>query len=760
MASRGFQFPGTPTTSPVLFMAAPPHPYIEQGIRDFIDLIDLELGASEKVSKLCSEKWLHFPFPVEVDRSAIQSINYLSGKYRFFLSEDKILTLLTGDDLYSDDFVFVRELLQNAIDTVRHRAFIEGIKNPKFVPLPISVSFFKDAEGYHWLRMDDEGMGMSQEIIQSYLLNKGNSYYNSDLFKLERIKIREANGRDFVPISRFGIGLLSCFMTCDKIEINTCYFYENDDRSLAKNRLSIEGRGGFWVIRNDKMHHLADRMPSEKGWEKGYRDVPGTSIACRIKTARDFRGINIKDQINRYLLAPEIPVSFQGEYLGGDINELVKTPWCTSSVTTLPQEFISKCSELLNCAVENIDIDIRSISLTQKSATQNLRGQMVVVVPRIKVGNVNKYFNTGDYFRIRSDGNNATLVCEKTEKTENGQELKKEENCDITEILSNIKIPERFSEDTHGHSRFRWPRVSHNGIVVYDNDRQLEVELKQFDQFDELHRHHSFFLSTGLFWFRDELLPEVTVSRNVIKRIPDEIIAHVLFATRELNDFAGTEQLLFAFMPKIERNYNMRFTLETLEKTRLYDDHIAYWNELPCIYLKDRGVSSISVALELAKVGPIIFKTKFFNSRFYLEFTKYMILRNFHISYISNGNDDYHLQAFLAGEKNKISPELLPFQPMRFIECDQKDKIVLLDGFINRIHPLSQWFLTWFPIIEKDFYYLGMQLMNELLGSTVPDQKVGSVNEILVRLRELLPIEARPSEELNISVDSLFSENK
>src|SRR5258708_24930732 len=195
----------------------PSPPYIEQGIRTFLDLIDFELSAARKVSKVCSEKWQNFPFPEKIDRSEIRSDNYVSGRFRFSLSEDKILNLLTGDNLYPDHFVFIRELLQNAIDTVRHRVFIERNDKSKIEPRPLTVSYFKDPEGYYWLREDDCGMGMSQDIIEKYLLNKGNSYYQSDEFKLQKIEIRAKAGDDFVPISRFGIDLLRSFITCERI---------------------------------------------------------------------------------------------------------------------------------------------------------------------------------------------------------------------------------------------------------------------------------------------------------------------------------------------------------------------------------------------------------------------------------------------------------------------------------------------------------------------------------------------------------------
>jgi hypothetical protein len=757
MASRGFQFPDHPNGNSILFVAAPPHPYIEQGIRNFLDLVDLELGAAAKVTRYCADKWQNFPFPERVDRTGIVSNNYLSGKYQFSLSEDKILDLLTGDDLYGNDFVFIRELLQNAIDTVRHRTFIEKIRNPKYAPSPIQVSFFKDSESYHWLRIDDEGMGMNHEIIQSHLLKKGNSYYNSDLFKLEKIKMREAGEDDFVPISRFGIGLLSCFMTCDKIEISTCYQYPGEDQKLQKNRLTIEGRGGFWVIRSEQMHHQADRMPSDHGWEKGYRDLPGTSIACRIKTAREFRGLDMEQKIEQFLLAPEIRVVFQGKSLGGDRNELANTPWCKPSKTSLPIEFVQRCSALINFEVETIEIEVRPIDLSRQSATPNLAGQLVLIIPRIKMNNVNKHFNTGQYFRITHEGNEGKFICQITERNANGQEIKREESHDITNIISSIKFPDKFLERHGEHHKFIWPRVSHNGIIVYDNDQQLQLELNNFDQYNEpFSRHQNFYLSTGLFWFRDTLLPDVTVSRNVIKNITDEIIAHVMYATRELNEYAGSRQYLFAHFPKIERHYRMRFTVETIEKTGLYQMDKPYWDSLPCLQIENKGSSTIDEALKLAKEGPINFRIGYFNNEFFSEFSQYMIEKNFLVTYIPREKDGFYLQAKMPKQEITIDKELKPFQPMTFLDCADLEKVTLKNGSLNKQHPLCKWFISWSAIITRDFFYFGIQLTNELLSEAQAANKVIAVNEILDRLRDLLPEEARPPKNLDISLESFY----
>jgi hypothetical protein len=758
MASRGFQFPPQSQTTALFFSAAPRHPFVEQGIRSFLDLIDFELAAAAKVSGLCSDRWQRFPFPEKIDRRGIKSDNYLSGKFRFSLSEDKILELLTGDNLYNDDFVFIRELLQNAIDTVRHRAFIECISDPKYIAQAIEVSYFKDPDGYYWLRMDDHGMGLSQYIIERYLLKKGNSYYQSDDFKLEKISIREKIHRDFVPISRFGIGLLSCFMTCDRIEINTCYYYAAEGHSREKIRLSIEGRAGYWVIRSEKKHHSADKMPHEKGWERGYRNEVGTSIACRIKTSREFRGLNMESQIDRFLLAPEIPVQYQGKLLGGNREELAMTPWCKHSRTSVPEEFIHRCTNLLKMEVEQLDLEIRPIDFAKVAANSNLIGQLVLVVPRIKVKNGFKGFSTEKYFKFQTEGKSVFLVCEVTEKDKNGREIKIDERQDVTTFVDTIHFPEKFLADQGSVYPFRWPQVSHNGVIVYDNEHQLQVHLPDFDQYQSPHfRNSNFFLSTGLYCFRDELLPELTVSRSTIRQFTPEIIAHIMYATREMNEYIDENGQPFSYLPDLEhkqRRSELVFSVEMFERVGLYELDKEYWNNLPSLSVRNQGYVSMGRAVELAKERPIEFHFIDFRSVFYREFVKYMVVKNFIVRYIPT-SDGYYLDGRPSDGRINITEGMRFFNPLEFIESIESTKIVLKNRCFNQSNSLIKWFLNYAVLIKKEFSYYGYQIFNILLAQDPPKAKVAELNEILERLRTLLPIEARPAKDLNITEENL-----
>lgn len=71
------------------------------------------------------------------------------------------------------------------------------------------VSDWYDASGCHWVRVDDNGIGMDEHKIKNYLLRVGRSYYRSAEFEAEKLEYGGGAGQEFTPISRFGIGLPS-----------------------------------------------------------------------------------------------------------------------------------------------------------------------------------------------------------------------------------------------------------------------------------------------------------------------------------------------------------------------------------------------------------------------------------------------------------------------------------------------------------------------------------------------------------------------
>ena len=113
-----------------------------------------------------------------------------------------------------------------------------------------------DQEGYHWFRIEDNGIGMTQEVIMDHFLKIGSSYYASDAFTKSKLQCNA--DADYMPISRFGIGILSCFMGDDQtnqVEVSTKHFTEGQVCYPAL-RLSMYGINGYFYLSDLSLIHI------------------------------------------------------------------------------------------------------------------------------------------------------------------------------------------------------------------------------------------------------------------------------------------------------------------------------------------------------------------------------------------------------------------------------------------------------------------------------------------------------------------------
>lgn len=127
---------------------------------------------------------------------------YLEHKFQINLGG--IIDLLSNH-LYSSPSVYIRELLQNGVDAISARRALE----PHHVG-SIRIEVAQTDTGRPLLMFQDDGIGLTEEETHRFLSTIGESSKRGDL--VER-------GADF--IGRFGIGLLSCFVVCDEIEMVT-----------------------------------------------------------------------------------------------------------------------------------------------------------------------------------------------------------------------------------------------------------------------------------------------------------------------------------------------------------------------------------------------------------------------------------------------------------------------------------------------------------------------------------------------------------
>ncbi|WP_405010322.1 HSP90 family protein [Kitasatospora sp. NBC_01539] len=113
---------------------------------------------------------------------------------------------LLSHHLYTSPQVYARELLQNAVDAITALRQ-DGAADPRTPRIEISSG---DANGDGSLTIGDNGIGLSETQVHELLATIGRSSKRDDLGFARH---------EFM--GQFGIGLLSCFMVSDAIEVTT-----------------------------------------------------------------------------------------------------------------------------------------------------------------------------------------------------------------------------------------------------------------------------------------------------------------------------------------------------------------------------------------------------------------------------------------------------------------------------------------------------------------------------------------------------------
>jgi hypothetical protein len=232
----------------VEYHAACRHPEHYVAVMEFLDAIDDELTKCRRLvvrdaPRDIAEKYaLHLPAAVDRMPVEMEDKSYIAGGFRFELEYERILKLLMDKSLYPDPSLFLRELLQNALDACRFRKAIAQSEGAGDHYEPHIVVGDKSGEASPRIEFQDNGIGMSEDVIKNYFMRVGRSFYRSGEFNAQRQRLA-ASGIQLEATSQFGIGILSCFMVADRIEIET---YRLNETPL---HIAIEGPTKYFVIR-------------------------------------------------------------------------------------------------------------------------------------------------------------------------------------------------------------------------------------------------------------------------------------------------------------------------------------------------------------------------------------------------------------------------------------------------------------------------------------------------------------------------------
>ncbi|PWG13721.1 HSP90 family protein [Streptomyces sp. V2] len=151
---------------------------------------------------------------------------------------------LLSHHLYSSPKVYLRELLQNAVDAITARRALDP-------DAPARVRLFTDGSG---LRVEDSGIGLTESDVHSLLATIGRSSKRSDT-------LQEARS-DF--LGQFGIGLLACFVVAERIRV------------VSRSARTPGARPVEWTARDDGSYSVRT-LPDEARLE------PGTTVYLQAR---------------------------------------------------------------------------------------------------------------------------------------------------------------------------------------------------------------------------------------------------------------------------------------------------------------------------------------------------------------------------------------------------------------------------------------------------------------------------------------------
>tara|TARA_B100001758_G_C18408896_1_gene614187 strand:- start:342 stop:2216 length:1875 start_codon:yes stop_codon:yes gene_type:complete len=183
--------------------------------------------------------------------------------------------------LYSDQEIFLRELISNATDATTKLKHLSNIGEAKIniKNLIIEVKIDKKNKKLHII---DQGVGMTQDEVKKYINEV--AFSGAEEF-LEKYK---DSAKESGIIGHFGLGFYSAFMVSDKVEIITKSY---KDESAV--HWSCDGSPEFTLKKHDKKER-------------------GTEIILSIsKDSKDYLEENkIRDLLRKYNRFMPVPIKF------------------------------------------------------------------------------------------------------------------------------------------------------------------------------------------------------------------------------------------------------------------------------------------------------------------------------------------------------------------------------------------------------------------------------------------------------------------
>lgn len=262
---------------------------------------------------------------------------------RFTFSNEKAYTLIEGYNLYDDQLVFVRELIQNSLDALKiqmwrdikagrwNHLLSNKLKDTEVIDYSKLQPFdFLDTSIYEYYKINvsvkhhegdntatfiisDNGTGISKKDFENRILHTGNSWHSE-------INNEVNNMPDWLkPTGSFGIGLHSVFVLTDSIQIRTKVEYDEKQYNISLHSGKYDGYvfmnaeenpNEFISFCGSNSHgtQMSIKIDMQKYNEKLY--IPNDEDPFKPRPESDFC-TDIKEKINKLFISPMFCIHYK-----------------------------------------------------------------------------------------------------------------------------------------------------------------------------------------------------------------------------------------------------------------------------------------------------------------------------------------------------------------------------------------------------------------------------------------------------------------
>ena len=234
--------------------------------------------------------------------------------HNFEADTGKILNIVINS-LYSDQDIFLRELLSNASDAIHKRKFL-GQTEPSILNSGEDQIFVHVDEKKKTIELVDTGIGLSADDLIETLGTIARSGTSSFLDSIDE----ETDSKDAAKalIGKFGVGFYSAFMVAEKVSVTT--------RKAGETDVSIwesDGQSGYTINQSENEHEV------------------GTSIKLHLrKSAKEYADLNkIKSLIKKYSDHILVPIFVQSKDVEKEQANSAQALWTKSPSEVSEEEY-------------------------------------------------------------------------------------------------------------------------------------------------------------------------------------------------------------------------------------------------------------------------------------------------------------------------------------------------------------------------------------------------------------------------------------